>query len=151
MKMNAVVVVLLAFVGGAGAFFWRALRTEDGSAVHELELRWLGREFALNDDVLLRIADLHRRYLADCEPMCEAFRASQAQIRRLISTNRGVTPQVTAALTRSNNIVVECQHRMLEHFYTVAGEMPAAAGRRYLDLMTPIVAHPGQGWMKMAP
>jgi hypothetical protein len=33
----------------------------------------------------------------------------------------------------------------------VAGEMPFAAGKRYLSLMTPIAAHPEQGWMKMTP
>ncbi len=151
MKLKATVVLLVALVGGAGAFTWRALRSGDEMAVQEPELRWLQREFALNDDVVLRIAELHRRYTAECEPMCEALRASDAEITRLIASEKRVTPRVTTALNRSNQIVVECQHRMLEHFYAVAGEMPPSAGKRYLALMTPIAAHPEQGWMKMTP
>lgn len=151
MKLKATVVLLVALAGGAGAFTWRALRSGDEAAVQEPELRWLQREFALRDDVVLRIAELHRRYTAECEPMCEALRASDAEITRLIASEKRVTLQVTTALNRSKQIVGECQHRMLEHFYAVAGEMPPAAGKRYLELMTPVAAHPEQGWMKMTP
>jgi hypothetical protein len=79
--------------------------------------------------------------------MCEALRASEARVTRLIPAENRMTPEVTAALNRSNEIVLECQHRMLEHFYAVAGEMPPAAGKRYLSLMTPMAAHPEQGWV----
>lgn len=151
MKLKATIVLLVALAGGAGAFTWRALRPEAGSAAHEPELRWLQREFALSDEAMLRIAELHRRYTAECEPMCEALRASEARVTRLVTAENRMTPEVTAALNRSNEIVLECQHRMLEHFYTVAGEMPPAAGKRYLSLMTPVAAHPEQGWMKMTP
>lgn len=151
MKLKATVVLLVALASGAGAFTWRALRSGDESAVQEPELRWLQREFALSDNVVLRIAELHRRYTAECEPMCEALRASDAEITRLIASEKRVTFQVTTALNRSNKIVAECQQRMLEHFYAVAGEMPPSTGKRYLELMTPIAAHPEQGWMKMTP
>ena len=151
MKLKATLVLLAALAGGAGAFTWRALRTEDESAVREPELRWLQREFALSDGVVIRIAELHRRYTAGCEPMCEALQESDAGVARLISSEKRLTPQLMAALNRSNKIVLQCQHRMLEHFYEVAGEMPADAGKRYLALMTPIAAHPEQGRMKMTP
>ena len=151
MKLKATFVLRVALPGGAGAFTWRALRPEGESAVREPELRWLQREFALSDGAVLRIAELHRRYTAECEPMCEALRASDAEVTRLISSGKNVTAEMTAALNRSNKIVVECQYRMLEHFYAVAAEMPPAAGKRYLSLMTPIAAHPEQGWMKMTP
>lgn len=151
MKLKATVVLLVALAGGAGTFTWHALRTEGGSAVHEPELRWLQREFALSDDTVLRIAELHRRYTAECKPMCADLRASDAELSRLIAAQKHVTPELEAALKRSNRIVAECQHRMVGHFYAVAKEMPPAAGERYLALMTPIAAHPEQGWMKMTP
>lgn len=151
MKLKASLVLLVALAGGAGGFTWRALRSGDGAAVQEPELRWLQREFVLSDDVVLRIAELHRRYTAECEPMCEALRANDAEVTRLIASEKRVTAEVAAALNRSNQIVLECQHRMLDHFYAVAGEMPPPAGERYLVLMTPIAVHPEQGWMKMTP
>ncbi len=151
MKLKATLVLLVALAGGAGAFTWRALRTEGESAVHEPELRWLQREFALSDDSVLRIAELHRRYTAECEPMCVTLQTSDAELTRLIAAQKNVTPELEAAMKRSNKIIAECQHRMVDHFYAVAKEMPPAAGERYLSLMTPIAAHPEQGWMKMTP
>ena len=151
MKLKAIVVLIAALAAGAGAFAWCALRTGRQSVVREPELRWLQHEFALNDDAALRIAELHRHYMAACEPMCEELRASDAVVSRLIASHKRVTPELTAALNRSNQIVVECQQRMLNHFYAVAREMPPVQGKRYLDLMTPIAAHPEQGWMKMTP
>ncbi|MDO8540194.1 MAG: hypothetical protein Q7S40_07085 [Opitutaceae bacterium] len=151
MKLKATLVLLIALGTGAGAFTWRAVRSSPETAVREPELRWLQREFALSDDAVLRIAELHRRYTAECEPMCEELQASYAEMRRLMAGGRRMTPELGSALNRSNKIVGECQHRMVEHFYAVAKEMPPAAGERYLALMTPIATHPEQGWMKVAP
>lgn len=151
MKLKATLVLMVALAGGAGVFTWRALRTEGEAAVREPELRWLQREFALSDDTMLRIAELHRRYTAECEPMCANLQTSDAELSRLIAAQKHVTPELEAALKRSNKIVAECQHRMVGHFYAVAKEMPPDAGKRYLELMTPVAAHPEQGWMKMRP
>ncbi|MBI4625858.1 MAG: hypothetical protein HY736_21880 [Verrucomicrobia bacterium] len=151
MKLKATLVLLIALAGGAGAFTWRAVRNGAEPAVSEPELRWLQREFALSADAVLRIAELHRRYTAECEPMCAALQASEAEMRRLMAGGRRMTPELEAALSRSNKIVAECQHRMVEHFYAVAREMPPPAGERYLALMTPIATHPEQGWMKVRP
>lgn len=151
MKIKATVVFLVALVGGAAMFTWRAVRPEHESAVDEPELRWLQREFALNDDVSRRIAELHRKYVAACEPMCVALQKNEAELTRLMMADKSVTPGLEKVLVRSNRIVADCQRRMVEHFYAVAKEMPPAAGERYLALMTSVAAHPGQGWMKIAP
>lgn len=148
MKIKATVVLLVAFVGGAAAFTWRAVQPEPASPVSEPELRWLQKEFALNNAAVLRIAELHRNYTVDCEPMCTALEQSEAQIARAMAANRRVTPGLENALDRSNKIAAECQRRMVEHFYAVANEMPPAAGERYLAMMTPVAAHPGHGWMR---
>lgn len=149
MKLEATLVLLVALAGGAGAFSWRALRTESGTVVHEPELQWLQREFALSDDTVLRIAELHRRYTAECEPICAELHTSDAELSRLIATQRHVTPELEAALKRSNKIIAECQRRMVGHFYAVAKEMSPPARERYLALMTPIAAHPEKGWKKI--
>ncbi|MFZ5496552.1 MAG: hypothetical protein ACOZE5_14605 [Verrucomicrobiota bacterium] len=151
MKLKATLVLLVALAGGVGTFTWRAVRLETAPAVGEPELRWLQREFALSDSATRRIAELHRRYTAECEPMCEALQTSDAELTRLVSAGKRVTPEVLSALEHSNKIVVDCQHRMLEHFYAVAGEMPPAASERYLALMIPIATHPEQSWMKLKP
>lgn len=152
MKLNAALVLFVAFAAGAGTFAWRATHTGAVQEAREPELRWLQREFALSDAALRRVGDLHRRYIAECEPMCAAQRASDAELKRLIRTNRGVGPDMERALKHSNEIVLECQRRMLQHFYEVARQMPDGAGERYLALMTPIVMHPEDGrWMKATP
>lgn len=152
MKLNAAIILIIALAGASGAFAWRAMRvSEQSSVVREPELRWLQREFAVSDDAMRRIAQLHRRYTAECAPMCEALHASDEQISRLLAKGQGMTPELDAAMKRSNGIVAECQRRMLGHFYAVAKEMPRAAGERYLALMTPIAAHPEQGWMQLQP
>lgn len=151
MKLKATLVLLLALTGGAGVFTWRVVRNGAEPAVREPELRWLQREFALSDDAMLRIAELHRRYTAECEPMCAALEASNAEIRRLMIDSKQMAPELGYALNRSNEIVGECRHRMIRHFYAVAQEMPPAASQRYLQLMTSMAVHPEQGWLKIGP
>ena len=151
MKIKAMPVVIIAVIGGAAAFTWRAARPEPGPAVREPELRWLQKEFALNDAAVLRMAELHRNYTAECEPMCAALQQSEAEIARMMAADKRLTVGLEGALERSNKIVADCQRRMVEHFYAVAKEMPAAAADRYLALMTPVAAQPGYGWMKTAP
>ena len=149
MKLKATLVLLVALGSGAGAFTWRAVRSSADSAVREPELRWLQREFSLSDDAVLRIAELHRRYTAECQPMCSALQASDAEMRRLIVAGDRMTPELAAALSRSNTIIAQCQYRMVDHFYAVAREMPPPTGERYLAVMARMVVHP-EGWMKLA-
>ena len=152
MKLKPLAVLLVALAGAAGTFGWRAGRvSRELAIVQEPELRWLQREFAVPDDAMTRIAALHRRYTAECEPMCEALRTSDAEISRLLANGQHMTPELEMALKRSNSIVAECQRRMVDHFYAVAKEMPRATGERYLALMTPIAAHPEHGWMQLQP
>lgn len=151
MKLKATLVLFVAFVGGTGVFAWRAARSSDVAAVREPELRWLQREFALDDEAMRRIAELHRHYLVMCEPKCSELQASDIAITRLLAGSKAMTPELAVALRHSNEIIADCQRRMVEHFYTVAKEMPPVAGERYLALMTPIATHPEQGWMKVTP
>ena len=151
MKIKATLVLAVALAGGAVAFTWRAVRPAPEPAVREPELSWLQKEFALSDAAVLRIAELHRKYTAECEPMCAALQQSEAEIARMMAADKRVTAGLESALERSNKIVADCQRRMVEHFYAVANEMPAASGERYLALMTPVATRPGHGWMKTAP
>lgn len=151
MKLKATLVLVVALVGGAGVFIWRAVRPNAQSTVREPELRWLKREFALDDETMRRIAELHQRYVATCEPKCSELQASDTEISRLMARGSAMTPELAVALRHSNEIIADCQQRMVQHFYAVAKEMPPAAGERYLALMTPVAIHPEQGWMKVAP
>lgn len=151
MKLKAAIVLLVALAAGGSAFTWRAVRSNDRSAMQEPELRWLQREFRLNNEAVQRIAELHRRYTAECEPLCAALQANHLETERLIRSGTRITPELDSALRRSNVIVGECQRRMVEHFYAVAKEMPPGAGERYLTLMTPVATHPEQGWMRIRP
>jgi hypothetical protein len=151
MKLKAAFVLVVALAAGAGAFAWRAVRIEKPSSAPTAELRWLQREFALNDDAMRRIGELHRSYTGECEKMCEALRASDAEVSQLVATGKRTTPALENALSRSNQLTADCQRRMVEHFYAVAKEMPAPQAQRYLQLMTPVITHPEGGWMKLVP
>lgn len=150
MKLKAAIVLVIALAAGAGAFAWRTVRVEIPSAASTPELRWLQREFALNDAVMRRIDELHRNYTAECDKMCEALRANDAEVIRLVAAGRRASPELETVLIRSNQLMADCQHRMLEHFYAVANEMPAMQAHRYLQLMAPLVMHPEGEWMKLA-
>lgn len=151
MKLKAGIVLVVALAAGAGAFAWRAARTEKPSTGSTPELLWLQREFALNDDAMRRIGELHRSYTAECEEMCVALRASDGAVSQLVAAGNRATPELEAALGRSNRLTAECQRRMVEHFYAVAKEMPPPQAQRYLQLMTPVITHPEGGWMKLVP
>jgi hypothetical protein len=151
MKLRASLVLVAALMLGGGAFAWRATQSPRHSAQAEPELRWLQREFALSDDVMRRIDEMHRSYTGECEKMCAELRVSADEVSRLMTAEKRTTPQLEAALARRNQLTADCQRRMVEHFYAVAKEMPPAAGKRYLALMTPVVTHPEGGWMKMTP
>ena len=149
--MKAAFVLVAAIAAAVSGFAWRAVQRHTDTNAPQPELRWLQREFALNDAAMRRIGDLHRGYTAECEMMCAALQSSDDDVTRLLAAARRPTPELNAALNRSNQLTGDCQRRMVEHFYAVANEMPPEAARRYLELMTPVVAHPGHRWMKMAP
>lgn len=154
MNLRGIVVVTVALIAGVGGFFWQTRRTTAISqpvVATEPELRWLQREFRLDDATIRHIADLHHAYAAECEAMCEALRASDAQVQRMMLESKVLTPELEATLARSNQLMFECQRKMLTHFYAVAREMPPAEAQRYLQQMTPVAAHPERSWMSLSP
>ncbi len=144
MKLPAGIVLATALIVGAGIYFWKSCHRPNELAIQDKgrELLWLKKEFHLPPQTLEKISVLHAHYTAECEMMCAAIHRNDAEVRRLIATNREINDEIESALRRSNETVGECQRRMLAYFYAVAREMPEIEARRYLAMMTPMVEHP---------
>lgn len=144
MKLPAGIVLATALAVGVGVYSWKACHRPNAYEIHHggRELVWLKEEFHLPPQTFEKISTLHRDYTAECEMMCAAIHRNDAEVRRLIATNREMNDEIESALRRSNETIRECQRRMLAHFYAVAREMPEAEARRYLAMMTPMLEHP---------
>jgi hypothetical protein len=96
------------------------------------ELHWLKKEFNLSDAEFDRISRLHHGYLPQCAEMCARIAAKSAELKRLISQTNVMTVEIEGKLAEASQLRLECQKRMLQHFYEVSRTMRADQGKRYL-------------------
>lgn len=144
MKLQAGLVFATALIVGSAVYLWQGharIRPSSRDAAQG-ELVWLQDEFHLGSTAMERITRIHHQYTSQCASMCDEVDAADAEVRRLVLTNRTITADLAAALDRSNSTVERCRRRMLEHFYDIAREMPEAEAQRYLTMMSPMVEHP---------
>ena len=104
-----------------------------------VELEWLRREFELNEEEFFRIAALHEEYSPKCDALCAAVVEANEKLATAIDTNRGMTPEVTAALRNAFEVEHECRRALLDHIYSVSSVMKPGAAERYMDMMKPRV------------
>ncbi len=96
------------------------------------ELLWLKTEFGMGDAEYQRVVQLHAQYQPECAVMCRQIEAINQHLMHLLEQTNTVTPEIEQALKEAARIRVECQVKMLNHFYAVSQSMPADQGRRYL-------------------
>lgn len=132
-------VLLLGLVAGLAAFaFASRLQTQPHRRLLRApasELAWLRHEFDLSDDQYRRVLALHQAYQPTCADLCRRIDESNRRLRDAIARTNAVTEEVRAALLATGQARDACRQAMLAHLFAVAREMPAEAGRRYLDAM----------------
>jgi Spy/CpxP family protein refolding chaperone len=125
--------ILAAAVAYCAVFYSTTASQRQVSASSVPELAWLKQEFNLTDGDFERISKLHSAYQPHCKEMCRRIDQQNERLRGLVSASGAVTPEIQAALAESARLRVECQTMMLNHFYEVSRNMPAAQGKRYLQ------------------
>jgi uncharacterized protein YaaN involved in tellurite resistance len=74
--------------------------------------------------------------------MCRRITDANSKLDRLVSENRGVTPELEAAIREAGLVQEECQQQMLAHIYQVSAQMNPADAQNYLRLMKSRVIQP---------
>ena len=97
------------------------------------EMAWMKHEYQLSDTQYEQVCELYRNYTPSCAEMCGKVDAANERLRALLGTHASVTPEIEAALAESSKLRLECQKRMLAHFYSVAKVMPEREGDKYLQ------------------
>ena len=148
--MKKVFFILLLALASAFAGYWtyyrgatapaRAMLMEQGG-----EMQWLRREYHLSDAQFTRVEQVHREYTPKCDLMCGKIMKANARLDQLISANKAVTPEVSAAMKECLAVQNECREAMLGHVYAVSAEMSAADGARYLEMMKARIVEPALG------
>lgn len=140
-------ILIFATTIGVGCWYFSAQKNpQPGHAMiraDSQELAWLRDEYQLSPVQFEKVKKLHEDYAPICAQLCERVIASQASIEALITNQREITPEFTAALQESAKVKQDCQTHLLAHLYRVAAEMSPAAGARYLEQMKTRVSRPG--------
>lgn len=136
--MNRSLAILLAglalgIAGAVGAYRWRTTEYREVLCDPQPELAWLQHEFGLTDEQYRRVVELHNAYRPKCAAMCERIAATNALIRRQITQQGRITPELRELLTAAARLRAECQTQMLEYFFAASQAMPPEQGRRYLE------------------
>jgi hypothetical protein len=124
--------VVLAVTAFCGVYFAGTRCCQQMTRADVPELHWLRKEFRLSDAEFARISELHRNYLPGCKEMCNRIEEKNSELQRLLASQSSVSLEVEKALNDAAQLRVQCQTRMLTHFYEVAKTMPPEQGRRYL-------------------
>lgn len=96
------------------------------------ELVWLKKEFNLTDNEFERISRLHEGYLPQCAEMCRRIETKSAELKQLLANTNVLTAEIEAKLAEASQLRLDCQKRMLQHFYEVSRTMRQDQGKRYL-------------------
>lgn len=126
----------LAVAGYAAAYFFCTGSAYASLACPTYELRWLKKEFHLNDQQAEKIRALHAAYLPQCDAMCERIREADATLQKLTVNSSEITPEIKAALAQSQEVRAQCQQAMLQHVYAVSREMSPTDGQRFIERMS---------------
>ncbi len=137
--IGALAAGVIAFFG-CNFFATRDLR--DMAAAPNGGLEWLRREFHLSGAQFQKIEALQSTYAPVCNEMCRRITDANSKLDRMVSENRGVTPELEAAIREAGLVQEECQQQMLAHIYQVSAQMNPADAQNYLRLMKSRVIQP---------
>lgn len=118
-----------------GIFWWQGQQ--------QSTVRWLQKEFRLNDEQTQQAAEIHKAFLTDCMDLCDQIRASDERLQALVQSSNSMTPEIQAAIAESDRVRTQCRTNMLGHYYQMATILPADQREKYLDLVLPTVVRPG--------
>ncbi len=137
--IGAFAAAVIAFCG-TNFFCTRDLRQM--AAAPNGEIEWLRQEFHLSDAQFKKIEALHSAYAPVCNEMCRRITDANSKLDRLVSENRGVTPELEAAIREAGSVQEDCHKQMLAHIYQVSAQMNPADAQNYLRLMKSRVIQP---------
>lgn len=103
---------------------------------------WLGQELGLSGEKLEQFTAAHNRYATTCGQMCVRIRNSDAELAALVLGSRKFTPEIAAAMARSDALRNECRQNMLRHFYEVVAMLEEPMREKYLNLVMPLIIEP---------
>ncbi len=104
---------------------------------------WVAHRLSLRGKAREDFTAVHNRYAATCEEMCARIRESDEQLSRLILSSSQMTPEIEAAMARSDALRNECRRNMLAHFYEVASLLEPGKREAYLQMVMPLIVEPG--------
>lgn len=102
------------------------------------ELTWLKTELKATDAQFAKVTELHLAYRPKCVEMCRRITDAHAKVDALARANRGMTPELDAALREHAATHAECQQAMLEHIYRTAALLDPGQASRYIETVLPI-------------
>ena len=137
--IGALAAGVIAFYG-CNFFATRDLR--EMAAALNGQLEWLRMQFHLSDAQFKKIEALQSAYTPVCDEMCRRIMEANSKLDRVVSENRGVTPELEAAIRDTGSVQEECRKQMLAHIYQVSAQMNPADGQNYLRLMKSRVIQP---------
>ncbi len=138
---KGLLILVLALAAGAAAFV--ATRSHRQSEQTEIlldtmpELEWLRTQLKLSEAQSRQAGELHTAYRPICGEMCRNITEAHAKLETLAQTERGMTPELTAAIQHHARVHAECQAKMLEHLYQTAAVLDDKQAARYLETMIP--------------
>ena len=131
-----------------GACFLAGSRLRSAATLRgQDELEWLRTEFHLSGPEMDRIRKLHDGYRPGCDALCARVHAKNRELESALRQYGPGSGEVERILVESAALRVECQMGMLRHFQEIAGSMPSAQGKRYLEEMERLTLglHPADG------
>ncbi|MES2659714.1 MAG: periplasmic heavy metal sensor [Verrucomicrobiota bacterium] len=134
--------ILLGLVAGLLAFYLmrsHRLAARDGVLLDSMpELSWVRTDLKATDSQMAKVTELHLAYRPKCEEMCRRITAAHAKVEALARANRGMTPELDAAIREHAETHAQCQQAMLEHIYRTAALLDPEQATRYMETVLPI-------------
>ncbi|MDP3849381.1 MAG: hypothetical protein Q8Q59_02675 [Luteolibacter sp.] len=140
---KGLLILLLAILAGVSAFWIARSHRQASAADSEVlldsmpELAWLREDLKLSDDQFAKASEVHAAYRPVCAGMCRRISEAHAKLKTLASADRGMSPELQAAILHHARVHAECQQKMLEHLYQTAGLLDDKQAARYLETMIP--------------
>jgi hypothetical protein len=96
----------------------------------EAGLRWLKKEYRLDEATFERVRQLHEEYYSKCDNMCREISAAD---RPLLNRMRAQSEPVTDDLAREQELCSECEKSTETHLRKVAELLPKEQQQHFLD------------------
>lgn len=104
---------------------------------------WFRKNFELSEQQARKAADLHKEHQIACSEMCARIEQANSQLAKTVQASGVVTPEIRAAIAKTDTVRTECRAEMLEYYYKIAAMLPPAKKQSYLAIVLPTVLEPG--------